>query len=99
MMVIGNKIRTLRKERGLTLAQLATMVDIHISYLSMIETGRVTAPSDRLIKRLATALETTYEELMSENGVSLADMVTAKLSTTPMTNEQARKILRILDDK
>jgi transcriptional regulator with XRE-family HTH domain len=51
-MTIADKIKILRKERGLTLADLSQKSGISISFLSDMERGR-TAPSIKTINKIA----------------------------------------------
>ena len=53
MSMFGEHIRSLRKERGLTLEQVARKVGTHKGYVSGIETGKVRPPSVKLIRKLA----------------------------------------------
>lgn len=52
---IGQKIRTLRKERGLTLRQLAKAARCSPSFISQVERGK-TSPSIATLKQIASAL-------------------------------------------
>ena len=52
----GSNLRSLRKERGLTLRALAIAAEIDHSYLSKIENGKRSSPSRKLCKRIASAL-------------------------------------------
>jgi len=62
---IQQKIRELRKERGLTLRQLAEKAGCTQSYISQIETG-LTVPSLSMVGRLAAALKINVIDLFSE---------------------------------
>lgn len=62
---IQQKIRDLRKERGLTLRQLAEKAGCTQSYISQIETG-LTVPSLSMVGRLAAALKINVVDLFSE---------------------------------
>jgi len=53
MSMFGERIRSLRKERKLTLEQVAKKVGTHKGYVSGIETGKVRPPSVKLIRKLA----------------------------------------------
>ena len=53
--LIGNKIRSLRKERLLTLKQLANKTALSVSLISQIELGK-SAASVSTLRKLATAL-------------------------------------------
>ncbi len=55
-MTIGKVIRTLRKKKGLTIEQLATMVDSDVGNISRLERDKQ-GYSDALLQRIATALE------------------------------------------
>lgn len=59
---IGEKIRQLRKSKGLTQAQLAEKVDIDNKHLSRIEKGRH-MPTYNIIKKLSEVLEFNIFEL------------------------------------
>lgn len=66
-MTFGERIRQLRNAKGLTLRKLAPKVGVGFTYLSRVETGRMTFgdyPSDALIHRLAEELEGDEEELL-----------------------------------
>ena len=54
-MTIGTTIRQLRKERGLTLNQLAALIESDVGNLSRLERG-VQGYSDAILKKLADAL-------------------------------------------
>ncbi len=62
---IQQKIRELRKERGLTLRLLAEKAGCTQSYISQIETG-LTVPSLSMVGRLAAALKINVIDLFSE---------------------------------
>ena len=66
-MVFGERVRELRKAKGLTLRQLAPQVGVGFAYLSRVETGKQTYgdyPSEALIRRLAVALDADEEDLL-----------------------------------
>lgn len=56
MQDLGKRLRALRDERGLTLAQLGQQVGLSASYLSQVERG-VTTPSLSRLTAIATALD------------------------------------------
>lgn len=62
-MVSGERVRTLRKERGLTLVDLATRAKLSYSYLSEIERGSK-HPSLETLNKLASALDLSRGELV-----------------------------------
>ena len=63
--IFGLKLRQLRMERGLLFDELARKSGISASYLNEIEKGKK-YPKTEKIKALAAALDTTEEELKSE---------------------------------
>lgn len=68
---LGQRIRVLRKARGLTQEQLAELVDIEQKHVSCIELGKNSPPIDRL-EKIAQALDVpikTFFELESQTEV------------------------------
>lgn len=61
---LGQKIRELRKKRGLTQVELAVIVNISPVYLGFIENAR-RLPSLKTLKKLARALKVKPSELIS----------------------------------
>ncbi len=59
-----NRLKDLRKNAGLTLAELAKRTGYGVSTINNLENGRTTA-SDALLKKLATALGTTPADLVA----------------------------------
>ncbi|WP_430786424.1 helix-turn-helix domain-containing protein [Virgibacillus flavescens] len=55
--MIGDNIKGLRKQKGLTLSELATRAKISKSYLSNIERSRNKNPSIHIIEKLAAVLD------------------------------------------
>jgi transcriptional regulator with XRE-family HTH domain len=69
---LGAAIRRLRKERGLTLVQLARLAELSHPFLSQLERG-LTRPSMPSLHRIARALGTTQQALMVATAVSHPD--------------------------
>lgn len=63
-MSLGQALRNLRKERGLTLAEVAERTDSHVGNLSRIERG-LARPSLDLLYRLAEALGFSITDIFS----------------------------------
>ncbi|RLA87046.1 MAG: transcriptional regulator, partial [Deltaproteobacteria bacterium] len=53
---IGQKIRALRRERGFTLKQLASLANCSPSFISQVERGKA-SPSIATLKQIASALK------------------------------------------
>ncbi len=60
---LGGAIRALRRDRGLTLVQLAVATGLSQPFLSQLELGR-SRPSMRSLFRIAAALGTTQQALL-----------------------------------
>jgi transcriptional regulator with XRE-family HTH domain len=59
---VGARIRALRQEKGLRLAEVAARTGLSIGYLSQIERG-ISSPSLRVLTTLAAPLGISYAEL------------------------------------
>lgn len=69
--VLGMRIRSLRKEKGLTLEYLADTAFTK-GYISQIELGRVT-PSFKVLEHIADKLDMTIEDLLVESKKDLVN--------------------------
>lgn len=67
-LALGALVRRLRRERRLTLRQLAERVPMSASNLSRIELGEQGPPPDEVIQRIAVALEADPAELLRAAG-------------------------------
>jgi transcriptional regulator with XRE-family HTH domain len=64
-MILHNKIKKLRKEKGLTQQELADEIGLHITHLSRIENGHLT-PSLDVFKKLAAIYDVSTDFLLNE---------------------------------
>jgi transcriptional regulator with XRE-family HTH domain len=64
----GRRIRELRRTKGLTQRQLASVLEIDFTYLSKLENNRGEPPGDQTIRNLARALGADEEELFALAG-------------------------------
>lgn len=62
-MQIGRRIREIRKAAGIGIKTMAKLVGVDVSYLSRIESGRV-SPSEQVLGKLSKALKCDEQELM-----------------------------------
>ncbi len=62
---LGERIRTLRSERGLTLQELSTISQVSVAMLSHIERGR-SAPSIKVLDRVRLALGVPFSAFFEE---------------------------------
>lgn len=61
-MNLGDRIRELRLGRGLRQIDLATRLGVQSSLVSGLETGARTHVSERMVRRIATALELSSDD-------------------------------------
>jgi transcriptional regulator with XRE-family HTH domain len=78
--VIGNVFRRLRRERGITLRELAEQAQVSVPYLSEIERGRK-EPSSEILAAICRALDLELSDLLAEVQFDLA---TAVRATVPL---------------
>jgi transcriptional regulator with XRE-family HTH domain len=67
-LALGALVRKCRRERGLTLAQLATRIPMSASNLSRMELGVQGPPADETIERIAVALDADSDDLLRAAG-------------------------------
>ena len=67
-MKLGDKIRQLREETGLTQGQMASRSSVSQGYLSQLENGEVKNPSAAVLLRIARAIEVDPDELFEAAG-------------------------------
>ncbi|WP_316980091.1 helix-turn-helix domain-containing protein [Shumkonia mesophila] len=63
---LGEKIQKLRKEKGLTLEQLADLADSSKSYIWELENKNPPRPSAEKLSKIATQLGVTMEYLLDQ---------------------------------
>ena len=80
--LIGNRIKTARKAKGLSQSELSELIDRSVGYMSYIETGSK-KPSLETLIQIANALDVTIDELLSDN---LA-------AASPVSNTQINQLL------
>lgn len=85
-MHFGQRIREIRKQKGLTLREVAERAGIDYTYLSKIENDRIAyTPAANTIRNLAEALKANSIELLT-----LADKLPEELEPL-RANHQARR--------
>ncbi|CAK0745340.1 XRE family transcriptional regulator [Azospirillaceae bacterium] len=70
---LGERIRKLRLEKGLTLEKLAEKVDSSKSYIWEIENKSIARPSAEKLRFIAMALDTTTDYLLAAEDVNAVD--------------------------
>ncbi len=77
--VLGEKIRKLRKEKGLTLDKLAELTESSKSYIWELENKNPPRPSAEKLSKIAEKLGTTIDYLLDEGeAVSVEDAADAQ---------------------
>ncbi len=101
--LFGERIRELRKKKGMTLDQLAVATDSSKSYIWELENKDPPRPSADKIARIATALDVTGDYLMGTADVDLQsaedEAFFRKYSQmTPEARARLRKLAKALDE-
>lgn len=102
--VLGRKLRELRKQKGLTLEELAQQTDSSKSYIWELENKPVARPSAEKIGKIAAVLGVTSEYLVDEARTeATADerdiaFFRKYQGADPDVKEKINRILDLLDD-
>lgn len=99
--VIGDRIRLLRTEKGLSIEELAFRAGIDASNLGRLEKGKRNA-SLVVIEKLAAALETNFEELFkyilppgAKKDTTTLSLIMNKIATLDI--EEQKELLNIIN--
>ncbi len=109
----GRYLRSLRKQKKITIRQLELYSGVSHAYLSQIENGKRGLPSPEILRKLSKPLEVPYEELMYKAGyidfIEVPDDVVEgirdnkisrdDLVTTPVTEDGKIGLKIALQDK
>lgn len=99
--LIGARIKVLRKQAGLTISQLAEMADIDGGFLNYIENGKKT-PSLATLGKLSKALNLSLAEIFSKQIFKVEDAFDYQMSSqvkailNGKTKEEKEKFLAVL---
>lgn len=93
---IGNRIKRLRKEQGITQEMLAEAVDVSPEHISRIESGTF-RPSFYLIENLATTLHTDEQHILFGTTEPDTDLRLLKDKFDLLTAAQKTAVLQIID--
>lgn len=100
-MSVGERIRALRTERGLSLGELARQAQSSKAHLSQIENGLVANPSAQLLYRIASALGTTVAGLLgqpaAEHGpdVAISEVLQQFARQAGLSDDEVEMLARI----
>ena len=95
--MIGNRIRNIRQQRGLTQAELAQLVDMSLKHISAIECG-IRLPSLETLIAIANELQTDSNTLLQDALVVSTQIESSVLweQIASLTPQKQKKILRML---
>ena len=96
---IGQKVRALRKQRGLSLEELALKCEMNAAFLGHVERG-MRCPTIYTIEKISVGLGVSLAELFVED--SIQEKNTAELQHLSdilgqLTPEQAKGVVRLVD--
>ena len=97
---LGDKIRTLRKQKKLSLEQLAELTESSKSYIWELENKDEPKPSAEKISKIATVLEVTTEFLLTESTATPDEAVLDEAffrKFKAMSEPDKKRIRKILD--
>jgi transcriptional regulator with XRE-family HTH domain len=98
--IIGDRLRNLRKERGLSQEKLAHLSSLHPTYIGQIERGEKNATIDT-IEKVTKGLEITLEELFrfSDSTEELQDNRIKRLQTVlhRISEDDQETLLKIIE--
>ena len=69
-MLLSEKIKFLRKKKGISQQQLADLLDIHLTNLNRLEKGH-SQPSLDVIKKMVTIFEVSADYLLNDDANSI----------------------------
>ena len=92
---IGCRIKEIRKKTNLTQAELASLINVDLKYISRLETGSST-PSISVIAKISEVLKTDIAQFFmfntKENREGILDSIIAKFKKANL-----RELMAILD--
>lgn len=94
--LIGERIRTLRKERGLSQEELGWKSDLHYTHIGSIERGEKNWSIDTLVK-VAGGLNVTINDLLALPSKP-EDMKSLKKAIIAEINQASPEALKIFSD-
>jgi len=100
MTPLGAKLRRLRAERGITLKDMATALDVSSAYLSALEHGKRGTPTWYMLQRIIAYFNIIWDE--AEEVQRLAELSDPKVTINtaglpPEATELANRLARDID--
>jgi len=102
-MSFADRLKELRKKKGISQAELADLIEVHFTQVSRYERGE-TKPNAEAMAKLARALDTTVDYLMSGTTDNLMqevgldkELVSRFKQVQDLPTEEKRTVLSLLD--
>ncbi len=92
-MNVGELIKKVRKEKGMTQKQLAAKAEISFSMISKLESGERKNPTNDILTKIADALGVSKAELVDDKEKMLAEWDEKYNSTKLMANVRTLELL------
>ncbi|MCM1002831.1 MAG: helix-turn-helix domain-containing protein [Candidatus Gastranaerophilales bacterium] len=98
---LGEKVKRLRKRRGLTQEQLAELIEISPRNFSNIELG-ITFPKAETLEKILKALNTSTQELFANDHIKtneeLIEKINIYINTIQNNTTQLELVYKIIRD-
>lgn len=98
--ILGNKIKALRKDKKLTLEELAMLTESSKSYIWEIENKDETSPSTKKLALIAKALDVTVSYLIDDDQTQISDELTKDVfyrKLGQLDEDDQKKIMDMID--
>ena len=99
----SDRLKALRKQRGISQAELAEQTEVHFTQISRYERGE-TKPNADAVTKIAKALDTTVDYLMNGTTDDLAEntglekeIITRFKQVQALPTEEKKTVLSLLD--
>ncbi|MCU6712429.1 helix-turn-helix domain-containing protein [Paenibacillus sp. J5C_2022] len=96
--LIGENIRALRREKGLSQEQLALRADINTSYMGQVERGEKN-PTIDVLNRIAFALQTPLKDIVTVEALGEEDEASKSNQDSSLYAEKIAHQLTVLSLK
>lgn len=70
LMLIAENLKVLRRKSGLSIRKLALKAGVSPEYLSLLESEKIKNPGIKFLSALASALETSLDDLTKNKAIS-----------------------------
>ena len=83
-MLFYEQLKSIRKQRGFTIREVAGRSGVSAAYISQLENGQRGTPSPDILQKLSEGLESSYSQLMQIAGYLDPDPVDGAVSKKPL---------------